>query len=159
MRRLTIVSIAFGTLLCLTGLPLFAQNCPVQCPGECLKNSMSSVGGSDMRFIANMSPAEVLSKNAKLAAKLEPLLPPGTNLNEAASGFKKLGQFVAALHASRNLGIPFDQLKSKLVGKDKESLSKALEELSPAANTKAELKKVSKQTDADLFEFKQGTAS
>jgi hypothetical protein len=35
---------------------------------------------------------------------------------EAAYGFKNLGQFVAATNVSRNLGIPFDQLKLQLTG-------------------------------------------
>jgi len=29
--------------------------------------------------------------------------PPGTNLQSAATGFKNLGQFVAAVHVSHNL--------------------------------------------------------
>ncbi|HEX9255994.1 MAG TPA: hypothetical protein VF938_10625, partial [Candidatus Angelobacter sp.] len=45
-----------------------------------------------------------LSSNTKLASKLQSLLPPGTDLQTAASGFKNLGQFVAAVHVSHNLG-------------------------------------------------------
>jgi hypothetical protein len=32
----------------------------------------------------------------------------------AESGFKNHGQFIAALHVSKNLNIPFDQLKAKM---------------------------------------------
>src|SRR4051794_18123510 len=45
------------------------------------------------------------------ASKLQRLLPPGTDLKTAEAGFKNEGQFIAALHVSKNLGIPFDQLK------------------------------------------------
>jgi hypothetical protein len=35
---------------------------------------------------------------------------------QAAYGFKNLGQFVAATNVSRNLGIPFEQLKLQMTG-------------------------------------------
>ena len=54
---------------------------------------------------------QLLAQNTQLSAKLSSLLPAGTNLQTAASGFRNLGQFVAAVHVSHNLGIPFDQLK------------------------------------------------
>lgn len=54
---------------------------------------------------------QLLAENTQLSAKLSSLLPAGTNLQTAAFGFRNLGQFVAAVHASHNLGIPFDQLK------------------------------------------------
>ena len=57
--------------------------------------------------------AAKLAANPALSAKLSALLPPGTNLATASAGFKNLGQFVAAVHVSKNLGIPFDQLKAK----------------------------------------------
>ena len=34
---------------------------------------------------------------------------------KASAGFKNLGQFVAAVNVSNNLGIPFSQLKTKMV--------------------------------------------
>ena len=57
------------------------------------------------------TPDQVLMQNTQLSSKLSSLLPAGTNLQTAASGFRNLGQFVAAVHVSHNLGIPFDQLK------------------------------------------------
>jgi len=56
-----------------------------------------------------------LSEHPELASKVQSMLPKGTSLDTAASGFKKLGQFVAAVHVSNNLNIPFDQLKGKMV--------------------------------------------
>ena len=60
----------------------------------------------------------------------------------AESGFKNPGQFIAALHVSKNLNIPFDQLKAKMIGvtvqangqtttSTPESLGKAIHELRP----------------------------
>src|SRR5579859_3879240 len=91
-----------------------------------------------------------LSSNTKLASKLQSLLPPGTDLQTAASGFKTLGQFVAAVHVSHNLGIPFDQLKAKMLGPPSMSLGKAIQALKPTANAKAELKKAEHQAHQDL---------
>src|SRR5258708_23739105 len=90
-----------------------------------------------------------LAANPKLAAKLQALLPPGTNLQQASQGFKNLGQFVAAVHVSHNLGIPFDQLKAKMVGPPAESLGKAIHQLKPSADEKSEIKKAKKQADHD----------
>jgi hypothetical protein len=96
--------------------------------------------------------SEILSRNSKLSTKLQSLLPPGTNLQQAEVGFKNLGQFVAAVHVSHNLGIPFDQLKAKMTGPPTESLGKAIHDLKPAANAKTESKKANKQAEQDMKE-------
>ena len=94
--------------------------------------------------------AAKLSANPALSAKLSALLPPGTNLATASAGFKNLGQFVAAVHVSKNLGIPFDQLKAKMTGPPPMSLGKAITALDPTANAKSALKTAEKQAKADL---------
>src|SRR5215472_18808288 len=100
------------------------------------------------------SVSEKLTDNTKLADKLQGLLPAGTNLQTAAQGFKNLGQFVAAVHVSHNLGIPFDQLKAKMIGPPKESLGQAIHALKPAANSKEETKKGEKQAKHDMDDSK-----
>ncbi|MBZ5543125.1 MAG: hypothetical protein LAO07_05535 [Acidobacteriia bacterium] len=96
------------------------------------------------------SPTEILSQNTKLSSRLGKLLPEGTNVQEAAAGFKNLGQFVAAVHVSQNLGIPFDQLKTRMTGPDSESLGKAIKSLRPDVKFKAEAKKARKQAREDI---------
>ena len=71
-----------------------------------------------------------ISEHPRLASKLQSLLPAGTNLDAAANGFKNMGQFVAAVHVSHNLNIPFDQLKEKMVT-DHKSLGGTIHELKP----------------------------
>ena len=73
--------------------------------------------------------------NDQLAAKLQPLLPAGMNINDAASGFKNWGQFVAAVHVSHNLNIPFADLKAKMTGAQPLSLGQAIQALHPSSNT------------------------
>jgi hypothetical protein len=73
---------------------------------------------------------EKLKQNTNLAAKLESRLPKGTNLMTAAEGFRNLGQFVAAVNVSNNLGISFDELKTKMVTNNM-SLGQAIQATRP----------------------------
>ena len=100
------------------------------------------------------SVSEKLTDNTKLASKLQSLLPAGTDLQLAAQGYKNLGQFVAAVHVSHNLGIPFDQLKAKMIGPPKESLGHAIHALKPAASATQETKKGKKQAKQDINDSK-----
>ena len=71
-------------------------------------------------------------------------------LDQAAAGFKNQGQFIAALHVSKNLNIPFDKLKAEMTGGDHDSLGKAIQDLQPAANAKSAAKTAEAQARADL---------
>jgi len=108
--------------------------------------------GRDANHSGDKSISQKLAANPKLDSKLQSLLPPGTNLQTAASGFKNFGQFVAAVHVSHNLGIPFAQLKAKMLGPPSQSLGKAIQDLKPTANAKAETKKAESEARQDLDE-------
>jgi hypothetical protein len=84
-----------------------------------------------------------ISNNPALAAKVHALLPAGLSLTQATTGFRSTQQFLAALHASKNLGIPFAQLQAEMTGKapgaagprgDHDSLGTAIQELKPGVN-------------------------
>ena len=93
-------------------------------------------------------------KNPRLEARLLQLLPAGTNINEAARGFKNWGQFVAAVHVSNNQNIPFMELKSRMVGPGAVSLGQAIQasrSRTPTASTHAV--KVAEQEAAEDFRF------
>jgi hypothetical protein len=98
---------------------------------------------------ARKTTSQQLAQNPKLSARLEKLLP-GANLQEAASGFKSVGQLVAAAHVSNNLGIPFAQLKSTMVGPPGKSLGEAIHQINPDVDAKAEAKKAEKQAKKDV---------
>jgi hypothetical protein len=102
--------------------------------------------------VSASSPTSLLSTNTKLASTLQDrlgsMLPSGMSLTDAASGFKNLGQFVASVHVSHNLDIPFSDLKSKMT--DGDNLGKAIHELKPDANAKSEAKKANKEAKTDL---------
>jgi len=95
--------------------------------------------------------SQLATRNPQLAAKLQTLLP-GANLETASTGFRNLGQFVAAAHVSHNLGIPFDQLKDRVTGANATSLGQAIHQLKPGANAEVEAKKASRSADADIKE-------
>jgi hypothetical protein len=91
------------------------------------------------------------------------LLPASTDIKTAESGFKNYGQFIAALHVSKNLNIPFDQLKAKMIATATSStvqtsstpmsLGKAIHALRPdisANQVNAEVKRAEKQTTVTM---------
>ena len=78
-----------------------------------------------------LSPVQLkLQKNTNLASKLQSRLPAGTDLTLAAAGFRNLGQFVAAVNVSNNLGIPFLELKTRMVDQGM-SLGQAIQDARP----------------------------
>jgi hypothetical protein len=102
---------------------------------------------------------ERIQNDTAFRSKIQSLLPPGTEIKAAESGFKNHGQFIAALHVSKNLNIPFDQLKAKMTGvtatsstvqtsSTAMSLGKAIHALRPdmsATQANEEAKKAEKQ--------------
>jgi hypothetical protein len=105
--------------------------------------------------LSHSAPSDVLSHNTAIAGKISALT--GQDAQTACSGFKNLGQCLAAAHVAKNLNIPggFDALKAKITGTGSVSLGKAISELSPNVNAKAEIKKANKQANDDL---KEGTS-
>ncbi len=74
-----------------------------------------------------------LQKNTNLASKLQSRLPQGADLMKSAEGFRNLGQFVAAVNVSNNLGLDFTALKVKMVD-DGLSLGQSIQSLKPASS-------------------------
>ncbi len=74
-------------------------------------HGMDASGKSTSETSGPRTPDQLLTQNTQLSSKLSGLLPTGTDLQTAATGYRNLGQFVAAVHVSHNLDIPFAQLK------------------------------------------------
>jgi len=94
--------------------------------------------------------ATKIAANPQLAARLQALLPSGMTLATASTGFKNQGQFIAALHVSHNLNIPFAQLKAEMTGSDHDSLGQAIQDLRPGTNTKTATKTAEQEADQDV---------
>jgi hypothetical protein len=112
--------------------------------------------GMGHQSLGSQSPSTVLD-NGKLNTSLTNALAnggvtvPGGDLKSACSGFKNLGQCVAAMHVAKNLNLSFGELQTKMTGSSKESLGKAIQDLGgPNVNAKSETKKAKKQAQQDL---------
>ncbi len=104
----------------------------------------------------------ILDKNPAIGDKIQSLT--GEPASQACTGFKNLGQCVAAAHVSKNLGISFACLSSDMTGQapaqgttcpegtgtKSMSLGKAIQTLSPNADSKAESKKGQAEAQQDL---------
>lgn len=108
--------------------------------------------GADKSSHTGKTPSEQLAGNKKLSALLASLLPANTNLDTASEGFKNLGQFVAAVHVSANLGISFADVKEKMMNGD--SLGAAIKALQPKADADAEARKAQRQSAHDTVATK-----
>jgi hypothetical protein len=163
MKRFLICLAALAAVLAFGALPVFAQHGghgggigmgAAGGHGQGMDNSggrrptsAPNMGDQTSRSMAK-TPDQILTQNTKLSQSLANLLPPGTNLADASRGFKNLGQFVAAVHVSHNLDIPFAVLKSKMVSGA--NLGQAIGDLKPDVNAKEEAKKANKQAKETL---------
>jgi hypothetical protein len=193
-RKLAMLSGAI-VILAMSGAPLFAQRPHGGGAGGGGNSGATGAaihGGGDKSADANSSsttgakgtaassPSAVLTKNTKLDTHLTDLLQSkgllraGTDLKTACSGFKNLGQCVAAIHVSHNLKIPFACLSADVTGtapatgttcpagtgSSKLSLGKSIQALSPnTTNAKTEEKSATKQADADINEAENSSKS
>ena len=87
-----------------------------------------------------------LQKNTHLADKLRTRLPKNTDLMYAAEGFRNLGQFVAAVNVSNNLGLDFTELKTRMVD-DGMSLGQAIQDTKKTVDVETAVRKA--ETEAD----------
>jgi hypothetical protein len=129
-------------------------------------STSTTVSGSTATPL-NPIAAKIASK-PNLSAKLTGMLPidPLTGrtmtLDKASLGFKNQGQFIAALHVSQNLGIPFTELKSHMVtvtpgapgqpatATQTGSLGRAIQASKTTANVTTEVERAETQATADL---------
>ncbi len=91
-----------------------------------------------------------LNKNPKLKATLSALLPLDTDLKDAAKGFGQLRQFVASVHAAKNMNIPFSLLKATMTNRSSKGLREAIAELRPIDDAGAAVKKAEQQANEDM---------
>jgi hypothetical protein len=118
--------------------------------------SHSGAQNSGTHSAAGANFAARLANNPTLSARLLALMPSGTTipqLMDAAKGFRNQGQFIAALHAAKDLGISFATLKAEMTGADHDSLGQAIHELKPsldATTVKTDVTNARNEAKADL---------
>ena len=89
--------------------------------------------------------------NKTLVAQLQSRLPAGTDVLKASMGFRNLTQFVSAVHASQNLSIPFDKMRTAMVD-EKKSLSNAIRALKPTATATIEAQRADYEARGTIYQ-------
>ena len=169
MKKIRFVVMAIAVALYCA--PSFAQHGHGTGPGNAMGGtshaSANTNSASSTAAVHGKTMDELLTQNKSLSSKIGSLT--GESAQQACSGFKNLGQCVAAAHVSKNLGISFACLKSNMTGTAAPtgsncsaapstaatgtktmSLGKAIQTLSPATNAKTEAKKGQQQASQDL---------
>ncbi len=171
MKRLSVPFLALATLLFL-GSSAYAQHGrgPGATPGATAASSHSDAsshsgsGNSGSMDSGKKAPDQLLSQNTKLSDNLSKLLPTGVTAQQACNGFKNLGQCVAAIHVSQNVGLDFNALKCDMTGtaatptatcptntsSKKLSLGQAIDTLKPGTDSKSESEEAMKQAHQDI---------
>src|SRR5215475_12320398 len=146
MVRQTMFFKVLTLTLVLVAVPAFPQGKGGGTPSKMANDNdvktRGEKGQEDADFVTK------IEANPRLSAKLESMLPSGQSLSQAAAGFKSKGQFIAALYASNNLNIPFDQLKAKMTAPSSMSLGAAIKASRPnmsGAESKDEAKRAKKE--------------
>ena len=120
--------------------------------------SSTTTSGRTTTTTATSPIAAKIQSHPQLASKLTPLLPKGMTLDRAASGFRNQGQFIAALHVSHNLGIPFVDLKQQMV-MNHNSLGQSIQVLRPSSDGPAEAERAETQADHDVTTTSTSTST
>jgi hypothetical protein len=116
--------------------------------------STSTSSGTTTTTTTLSTAQQKLQKNTNLANKLGSRLPAGTDLIQAAAGFRNLGQFVAAVNVSNNLGIPFADLKVKMVDEHL-SLGQSIQALKPTASGTIEARRAEYDAQGMIYQSEQ----
>ena len=125
------------------------ESVPVERPANAQDRGRSaSVERQAPEQAQSKTPQDLLQQNTQLSANVAKLFPAGTDLQGAASGFRNLGEFVSAAHVSNNLGIPFADLKTRLLAGD--SLGAAIQALKPGADAQLEANRARARADEQL---------
>jgi hypothetical protein len=131
------------------------SNAPATPPGKPSTPPANKPATPPANATGQMNATQHLAQQPQLAAQLQKLYPE-MDLTAASAEFKSLGLFVSAMHVSKNLTIPFDQLKAQITGESAVSLGAAIKELKPTVDADAEVKKADAQAKADQDRAKGG---
>lgn len=105
-------------------------------------------GAAKRKTAAKFSPVQrTLQRDANLAGAVMLRLPAGTNLMDVSAGFTDVGQFVAAVNASRILAIPMREFKRRMAG-DGMPLLLAIQDLRPKSNYRSAAKRAEEEAAA-----------
>ena len=132
------------------GAATHAQSSKGSTPSGTTTTSTTTPSGGTTTTSTPPNPiATKIASKPQLNAKIATMLPKGMTLDQASRGFKNQGQFIAALHVSQNLGIPFKDLKNDMTVKHL-SLGQSIQDLKPTAHSHDEARKAETAANHDL---------
>ncbi|HET8645229.1 MAG TPA: hypothetical protein VFO85_07055, partial [Vicinamibacteria bacterium] len=105
--------------------------------------TVGGVGGGELNRAQQQ-----LQRNSNLREKVESRLPAGMDVMAAASDFRNLGQFMAAVNVSNNLGLDFLALKALMTGPEQLSLGQAIQRLKGLDTTTASARAATAEAQA-----------
>jgi len=111
--------------------------------------AMAKAGGQNCAIL----PAAHVMENPAIASRIQPLLPTGMSLREAATGFRSQAEFLEAVHVSHNLDVPFDRVKIEMTAGGSHSLTQAIYALRPGlsrGSVKQHVFRAERETKFDL---------
>jgi hypothetical protein len=110
-----------------------------------MASAFPAIGRQDLP----QSPAFYLAEQPRLVARVQAMLPGGTDIRSAAIGFDSVGDFLTAVRLSDNLNVPFSELKRRVTGPNERPLDQAIRELKPAAKADLEIRRAKIQANRD----------
>ncbi|HJZ63246.1 MAG TPA: hypothetical protein VKD70_02930 [Candidatus Acidoferrum sp.] len=170
----------FAVLILAAGVSFFATRVSAQGPAGVGATQAAANSSGDSKSSHSLNPIKWIKKdkpasnsaspadqNQRLTARLQQngVLPAGVDVSTSCSTFKRLGDCVAALHASRNVGLDFRCIRADVtgvhtsddvsgckgpIGDKPVSLHEALKRLKPEIDAKSEAKSAEKQAEDDL---------
>jgi len=170
----------FAVLVLAAGVSFCATQASAQGPAGVGATQAAANSSSDSKSSHSLNPIKWIKKdkpasnsasssdrNQRLTARLQQngVLPAGVDVSTSCSTFKNLSDCVAALHASRNVGLDFNCIRADVtgvhtsadvsgckgpVGDKPVSLHEALKRLKPEIDAKSEAKSAEKQAQDDL---------
>jgi hypothetical protein len=131
---------------------------------------VSTAGAATNTSTTTLNPIAAKLKGKPLGSRIEQMLAPtGMTLNTASDGFRNQGQFIAAVHVSQNLGVPFADLKATMLGTplpgaasaitSPMSLGQAIQQLKPFSNATTEAARAETQAATDLQTISASTTN
>lgn len=168
----------FAVLILAAGVSFLATQAGAQGPAGAGATQAAANSSSDSKSSHSLNPIKWIKKdkpasnstsdqNQRLTARLQQngVLPAGVDVSTSCSTFRHLSDCVAALHASRNVGLDFNCIRADVtgvhtsadvsgckgpVGDKPISLHEALKRLKPEIDAKSEAKSAEKQAEDDL---------
>jgi hypothetical protein len=118
------------------------------------------------RTTTTVNPIAQKLQGKPLGDRIQKMLPAGMTLDQASSGFRNQGQFIAAVHVSQNLGIPFADLKAAMLGRSTNgattspmSLGQAIQKLRPTVDSTTAVRRAETEAADDTRQTSKKTTT